>query len=104
VNIAKVEQLRAAGKMTEAGERAVSYRTEARSVVYAYEQPQHAELTAAEIRRFRKNKTAWAHFEDCPPSYRQVLLHWITSAKKPETRAQRLERLVQASSEGQRLR
>ncbi len=104
VNIAKVEQLRAAGKMTAAGESAAAHRTDARSVVYAYEQRQHAELTADEIRRFKKYKVAWTYFENCPPSYRKVLLHWVTGAKKPETRAQRLDKLIQASTEGQRLR
>jgi uncharacterized protein YdeI (YjbR/CyaY-like superfamily) len=104
VNIAKVEQLRAAGKMTAAGERAAARRTNARSVVYAYEQAQHAELTADEIRRFKKHKAAWTYFEGCPPSYRKVLLHWIAGAKKPDTRAQRLDKLIQASTEGLRLR
>ena len=38
VNIAKVEQLTAEGRMTEAGAQAFAHRTDGRSVVYAYEQ------------------------------------------------------------------
>lgn len=104
VNIAKFEKLREAGRMTKAGEDAYSHRTEERSKVYAYEQTAQAELTPAELREFKKNKSAWAYFHTCPPSYKKVLLHWITTAKKPETRSQRLLKLIDASSAGKRLR
>jgi uncharacterized protein YdeI (YjbR/CyaY-like superfamily) len=104
VNMANVERLRASARMTEAGERAYSFRTEKRSVVYAYEQVAHAELTAEETRKFRKVKAAWSFFAACPPGYRKTLLHWVTSARKPETREQRLDKLVLACSEGRRLR
>jgi uncharacterized protein YdeI (YjbR/CyaY-like superfamily) len=104
VNIRKFEQLSAEGRMTEAGFRAHACRSEDRSMVYAYEQPAAAELTASEIREFKMNKAAWAHFEACPAGYRKVILHWVTSAKRPETRLGRLHRLLEASSEGRRLR
>jgi uncharacterized protein YdeI (YjbR/CyaY-like superfamily) len=78
--------------MTEAGVRAFACRTEARSVVYAYEQPAEAELTAREIEDFKRHPTAWAYFEACPPSYRKVLLHWVTAAKMPQTRVARLHK------------
>ena len=104
INIAKVEQLRAEGRMTPAGEQAFAHRTDAKSVVYAYEQPQTAELTPAELRTFRREKAAWKFFEATPPGYRKVVLHWVTSARKPETRAARLVQLVQACAAGERLR
>lgn len=104
INIAKVEQLRAEGRMTPAGEQAFARRTNAKSVVYAYEQPQTAELTPAELRNFRREKAAWRFFEATPPGYRKVVLHWVTSACKPETRAARFTRLVQACAVGERLR
>jgi uncharacterized protein YdeI (YjbR/CyaY-like superfamily) len=46
VNIAKVAQLRAQGRMTAAGERAFADRREARSRIYAYEQADTATLAA----------------------------------------------------------
>ena len=104
INIAKVEQLRAEGRMTPAGEQAFAHRTDAKSVVYSYEQPQMAELTPAELRTFRREKAAWKFFEATPPGYRKVVLHWVTSARKPETRAARLVQLVQACAAGERLR
>lgn len=104
VNIAKFEKLRESGRMTKAGEEAFSHRTEQRSKVYAYEQTEHASLELAELRQFKKNKTAWAFFNACPPSYKKAVLHWITTAKKPETRSQRLSKLVDACSIEKRLR
>jgi uncharacterized protein YdeI (YjbR/CyaY-like superfamily) len=104
VNIAKFAQLEAEGRMQPAGARAFALRSEARSRVYAYEREDGAELSTLELAAFQSDAVAWAFFERAPPSYRKVVLHWITTAKKPETRAARLTKLVEASSAGQRLR
>jgi uncharacterized protein YdeI (YjbR/CyaY-like superfamily) len=104
VNIAKVEQLRAQGRMTAAGESAFAGRREARSRIYAYEQADTATLAADELRAFQRRKAAWRYFEATPPSYRKVVLHWITTAKRADTRAARLAQLVEACAAGQRLR
>jgi uncharacterized protein YdeI (YjbR/CyaY-like superfamily) len=91
--------------MTTAGERAFSHRTEERSVVYAYEQRSTATLSQDELKAFKKHRRAWQFFENkTPPSYKKVILHWITSAKKPETRAARLKQLLDACSTEVRLR
>ncbi|MBK7116687.1 MAG: bacteriocin-protection protein, partial [Proteobacteria bacterium] len=59
INIGKIEQLRIQGRMTPQGESAFASRTEARSVVYAYEQKATAELTPDEVRAFMRKKLAW---------------------------------------------
>ena len=78
-------------------------RTRHRTGVYAYENAQ----TDAEPRRRRRcsaaNKAAWADWEKRPPGYRKVVLHWITSAKKPETRARRLATLIEDSAAGRKI-
>lgn len=104
VNIAKFEQLRLQGRMTPAGEAAFACRTEAKSAVYAYEQAEAAVLTAEEQRVLQDHAAAWAYFEAAPPGYRRVVLHWVTTAKRPATRAARLTQLVAACAAGQRLR
>lgn len=104
VNIARFEQLRAQGRMRPEGEAAFARRTEARSEVYAYEQASTAELTPAELKAFRRNRSAWRFFEATPPGYRKVILHWVTTAKRPETRSTRLAKLIEACAAGQRLR
>jgi len=104
INIEKVAQLESQGRMTRAGIDAFAKRTEARSKVYSHEQEQTAELSPAELKAFKRNKAAWEFFASTPPGYKKVVLHWIGSAKKPETRAARLTKLVEASVAGQRLR
>lgn len=104
INIAKVAQLELEGRMHPAGLRAFAERTEARSRAYSHEREVDAELSADELRAFRRDKVAWAFFESTPPGYRKVLLHWITTARKPETRAARLEKLIRACAAGERLK
>jgi uncharacterized protein YdeI (YjbR/CyaY-like superfamily) len=101
VNLDRFEALKAAGLMTPAGECALKESTGPKGV-YAYEKPLTA-LAAEEEVLFRKNKTAWADWEKRPPGYRRVVLHWVTSAKKPETRAKRLATLIEYSTRGQKI-
>jgi uncharacterized protein YdeI (YjbR/CyaY-like superfamily) len=101
VNVARYEALTAAGRMREAGARAFEDET-ARRGVYAYENAQ-AGLTGAETALFRGNKAAWADWDKRPPGYRKVALHWVTSAKRPETRARRLATLIADSAAGRKI-
>ena len=103
VNIDKVARLREQGLMTPAGEAAFALRSDDRSRVYAHERETPAELDPADLARFQANGAAWAYFQTCPPGYRRQVLHIVTSAKKPETRAARLERLIEACAQGRRL-
>jgi uncharacterized protein YdeI (YjbR/CyaY-like superfamily) len=101
VNVERFNALKAEGRMTPAGER-VYERDKHRSGLYSYENDLK-ELTAEEEKRFRKNKAAWADWERRPAGYRKSVLGWITSAKKPETRAKRMGEIIAVSAEGRRL-
>src|SRR5215210_5422078 len=101
VNVERFAALKAAGQMTPAGERAYE-ENKGKTGLYAYERPV-AELSAEEVALFRKNKAAWADWEKRPPGYRKVVLHWVTSAKKPETRARRLAILIESSAAGEKI-
>jgi uncharacterized protein YdeI (YjbR/CyaY-like superfamily) len=103
INVAKVAQLQAAGKMYPAGERAFALRTPDRTGVYSFERAAAAELTAAEQRAFKRSKPAWTFFDAQAPSYKRAALHWVVSAKREETRARRLEKLIDDSTAGRRL-
>jgi uncharacterized protein YdeI (YjbR/CyaY-like superfamily) len=103
INIAKASVLRTRGRMRPAGLEAFAKRTERKSVVYSYEQRGIAVLTPAERRLFRSEKTAWSFFQATSPGYRKVILHWITTAKRAETRERRLAKLIDASGRGRRL-
>lgn len=104
INISKVAQLQAEGRMTPTGLSAFTLRTEAKSAIYSYEREVPAELSANEWRDFKRNKAAWGYFESAPPSYRKVVVHWVSSAKKPETRVARFGKLLDACAKGERLK
>jgi uncharacterized protein YdeI (YjbR/CyaY-like superfamily) len=101
VNLGRFEALKAAGLMTPAGERALAESTGPKGV-YSYERPL-ADLAPDEERLFRRDKAAWADWEKRPPGYRRTVLHWVTSAKRPETRAKRLATLIACSAAGEKI-
>ena len=101
VNVERFDALKAARLMTAAGERAYE-ENKHKSGLYSYERPL-ASLTAQEEELFRRNEAAWADWEKRPLGYRRSALGWVTSAKKPETRAKRLGELIAVSAEGRRL-
>jgi len=103
VNIAKMDKLRAEGKMQPAGDACFALRLEAKSGIYAHERSDVPELLDAERERFQENAQAWDYFQAAPPGYRKVILHWITNAKREETRSKRLAQLMQACVAGERL-
>src|SRR3954447_7315729 len=100
VNVAKVEALVAAGRMTPVGLAAFEARREDRTAVYSHEQEALA-LTADEEARLRADPQAWQHFSAQPASYRKAVMHWLHSAKREETRLRRLDQLVADSLAGQ---
>jgi uncharacterized protein YdeI (YjbR/CyaY-like superfamily) len=103
VNVARVEALTGEGRMTPAGLAAFERRDEARTAIYSHERQEPARLDAAAERRFRADRAAWTWFEGQAPSYRKTAIHWVTSAKKPETRERRLDRLIEDSAAGRRV-
>jgi uncharacterized protein YdeI (YjbR/CyaY-like superfamily) len=102
VNIAKVEELVAEGRMTEAGLAAYALRSESRSGIYSFE-GKAAELDGEMEKALRRNGAAWKFFSSQAPYYRRVASHYVASAKKPETRARRLAALIEHSAKGERL-
>jgi uncharacterized protein YdeI (YjbR/CyaY-like superfamily) len=101
VNVDRFAALKAGGHMTQAGERAYEDNKH-KSGLYAYER-ELAALSPEDEAHFRKNRAAWADWETRPPGYRKVVLHWVTSARKPETRAKRLGILIDSSARGEKI-
>jgi uncharacterized protein YdeI (YjbR/CyaY-like superfamily) len=102
VNVDLVERLEAEGRMTAPGRAAFAARREDRTARFAYEQ---AEVTfdPEQEATFRADSAAWAWFSAQAPSYRKVATYWVTSAKRPQTRARRLTTLIECSREERRI-
>jgi uncharacterized protein YdeI (YjbR/CyaY-like superfamily) len=103
VNIKRMAELKAEGRVRPAGLAAFEKRSEAKSGIYAYEQRKSAELEKEEEQEFRANEKAWEYFQSQPPGYRQIAFWWVVSAKKEETRKKRLSTLIDDSEHGRRL-
>ena len=103
-NVERVAALEAEGRMTEAGRKAFALRSEERTGVYSSEQVRAAKLEPEQEKRFRANEAAWEFFQSQPPGYRRTAIFLVTSAKRPETRERRLERLIEDSAAGRRLK
>jgi len=103
VNTRNVERLIKEGRMTRRGLKAYEARKEYRSGIYSYEQ-RPAELIEPYASQFRRNKAAWKFFQAQPPYYRKTMTWFIVSAKQEQTRLARLDKLIEASAKGQRLR
>lgn len=108
VNIAKMEKLLADGRVMPAGVAAYARRSDTRSGVYEYEKGKLADRSTSAfdvdvLRTFKREREAWRFFESQPPYYRKMMTFWIMSAKKPETRTKRLEKLMDQSARGERV-
>jgi len=102
INIRRATELQKLGLMQPSGLRAFERRSPERSAIYSYEKAP-AVLPAEAEAAFRKRNAAWTFFNEQPPSYRRVAIHWVTSAKKDETRARRLAKLIDESANRRRL-
>jgi uncharacterized protein YdeI (YjbR/CyaY-like superfamily) len=87
--------------MTSVGERAYEENKE-KSGLYSYER-ETAQLAPEEEVLFRANSKAWTDWEKRPPGYRKAVLHWVTSAKKPDTRAKRFAILIKSCAAGEKI-
>lgn len=92
VNIAHVERLIAEGRMHPAGLAAYERRTDDKSGVYSHEQ--RNDLTPEQLAALAADPAALAFWEAAIPSYRRAVANWVQSAKREQTRADRLATLV----------
>jgi uncharacterized protein YdeI (YjbR/CyaY-like superfamily) len=93
VNKQRIEKLMAQGLITPAGLARIEAARQngswdALNAIDALTIPPDLEAALA------ANHTAQANFDAFPPSSKKIILFWIASAKRPETRAKRVEETV----------
>jgi uncharacterized protein YdeI (YjbR/CyaY-like superfamily) len=103
VNIARIADLTARGRMHAAGIRAFETRDRRKDASYSYERPA-LELGPDMLTRFRADAPAWKHWQAEPASYRRAAGYWVMSAKRQETRDRRFAELLRVSHAGERPR
>lgn len=100
INIAAVEELKAAGRMHPAGMAAYERRREDREGIYTYEQDGEPVLPPEFEARLRADEVAAAWFDAATPSYRKNCIRWVLTAKQEKTRVKRLDQLIHDSRHG----
>lgn len=101
VNKAKVERLLAEGRMAAAGLQMVALAKETGTWT-ALDGVSALELPEDLVQAFANEPQARLYFEAFPPSARRGILEWIFTAKRPETRAQRIAETVRLAAQNER--
>jgi uncharacterized protein YdeI (YjbR/CyaY-like superfamily) len=85
------------GLMTERGQAAIALaRATGRWQVLSDEE---ASAVPADLReRLDREEPAGRNFERFPPSSKRLILEWIATARRPETRRRRIERTVELAA------
>ena len=99
VNIAKIADLSAAGRMHPAGLRAFDERDRRKDAIYSYERPE-MQLPRDFVARFEADAAAWQFWQSRSASFRRQATYWVVSAKRAETRERRFTALVAESRAG----
>lgn len=97
INIARIAELTAAGRMHPAGLRAFETRDRRNDAVYSYERPP-LELPDDWLARLE----AAPHWQSETPSFRRQAAFWVMSAKRQETRDRRFATLLDDAAAGRR--
>lgn len=101
-NRARIERLRAEGRMAPAGEAAVE-RAVADGSWTLYDDAVDLVVPEDLEEAFARHPGSRAHWEAFPPSSREQVLFWIGQARRPATRERRIEETARLAAEGTRV-
>lgn len=102
-NIRMVGELKAEGRMKDAGIEAFSRRQEKNSKQASYEKESYG-LSEEYKEIFKEQPEAWHYFKHVlPPGYTRQSVHWVMSAKQEKTRLKRLNILIEVSGRGEKI-
>jgi len=102
VNIKRMKQLIAAGKVAPSGLAAFARRDKIAAAPYSFEN-RNVTLSPAFMKRLKANAKAWKFFQSEPPGYRRITMFWVMQAKKDETREKRFRTMLDRMSKGERM-
>lgn len=101
-NRARAERLIAQGRMAEAGLTKIE-QAKANGEWYREFSNEAGPIVPADlIEALNGNKTAKKNFESFPPSLKQQFAYWITSAKRNDTRNNRIRKTVEIAERNER--
>lgn len=95
INLKKIKELKKKGLMKEAGIEIFDKRDKNRTTPTSYEQ-KGIILNKEFEDKIKENKKAWEYFNQLAPSYKKQSIWWLMSAKKEETKINRLNILIES--------
>ena len=101
VNKRRVEELVASGAMHQAGMAAIEA-AKADGSWTALDRSDALELPADLLGAFDRHEGSRAKWDGFPPGVRKQILEWVYSAKRPETRAKRVEETASLAAQNER--
>ena len=101
VNRDRIERLTAAGLMDPSGQELIDL-AKSTGTWDLLADAQNLIIPADLASALARNPQADKHFQAFPPSARRAILEWITLAKRPETRARRIQQTVTQAAHNQR--
>jgi len=102
VNIEKIRVLTEKGLMMPAGIAAFEKRKEEKSAIYAYEN-ELKQFSDEFEKQFKSRAEAWEFFEKQANWYKKQMINWVMTAKQEKTRQSRLEKLIAASENSEKI-
>jgi uncharacterized protein YdeI (YjbR/CyaY-like superfamily) len=102
-NKARVERLIAGGRMMPAGLAAIE-RAKANGSWEILDSVERMEVPDDLAAALDAHPPAAASFAAFPPSARKMLLGWLVTARRPDTRARRIEEIAESAARNQRAR
>jgi uncharacterized protein YdeI (YjbR/CyaY-like superfamily) len=103
LNIARVAELTAAGRMRPVGLRAFEERDARNDLTYSYERPP-LELPVEWLSRLEADPAAGERWQVETKTFRSQASYWVMSAKRQETRDRRFAELLASLAAGRRPR
>ena len=103
VNIRRMKQLIAEGRVAKPGLDAFERRDKTKPMPYSYENRHRIKLAPAFVKRFKAEPRAWAFFEALPPGYKRLMVFRVMDAKKDETRERRFQSLLEMCRKEKRM-
>lgn len=94
-NIERVRKLEKAGLMTKAGRQKVTLAQQSGQWAAALARERPDEIPDDLARALRRKKGSLASYRRLPDSRKKQLLHWLETAKRDDTRRQRVDAIVE---------